>query len=112
MAAIKSRLEASSSSDDDQSSSIAPYTTFDSLTAEDSVEQIRKRNSNIDINGDPAHSRLTVDDIDQKLTRQSMTCYWKCIDITIVVVIVVLVWLMMSLPTVFYIQHTVKVCTS
>ena len=52
MSSIRNQL-AESNTGDDESSSIAPYNTFNSLTAEDSVEQIRKRNS--DFSGDPAH---------------------------------------------------------
>lgn len=109
MEAIRSKLKLeASSSDDEDSCSFAPYTTFNSLTAEDSMEQIRRRT--MDINGDPAQCRCNDhDSVDEQISTKLITkshCY-KFIDIAIVVSIVALVWLVMSLPTVFYIKHVV-----
>ena len=91
--------------DNDVSPSTVSYNNFNSLSAEDSMEQIRKRN--ID-----SHSHST--DSAKPVARVYMSkeyCY-KLTDIVAVVAIIAVLWLIMALPTVFYIRHTVTVDVS
>ena len=100
MTSINTKLEDNMKSDDD-SLSMAPYNNFNSLTAEDSVEQIRKRN--ID-----THSH-TVERV-KPVARGWMSkeyCY-KLIDIVAVVAVIAVLWMIMALPTVVYIYHTIS----
>lgn len=107
MSLIRDQHNMGSKTDDSESSSIAPYNTFNSFTAEDSIEQIKKRNS--DINGDPAFCQRPTE-LEELGTHWMMSKkVWKFIDISIVVVIIALVWVMMSLPTAFYINNIVTV---
>lgn len=109
MASVRARLEEISTDDDDESSSMAPYTTFNSLPTEDSLEQIRRRNA--DINGDPAHYQRTDSGMEEKSAWAKMfnSCCFKSLDITATVVVISLIWMVMALPTVFYILTEVKV---
>ena len=110
MASVRTRLEEVSSTDD-ESSSVVPYNTFNSLPTEDSLEQIRRRNA--DINGDPAaYYQRTDSGVEEKpavWAGMFKTRCFKCIDITATVVIICLIWVVMALPTVFYIRTEVKV---
>ena len=91
----------------DESSSFAPYNTFNSFTAEDSVEQIRKRNS--DFSCDPTHcSSASIEDREIHSWMSKRTWY-KSIEIFTVAVIITLVWIMMAMPTIFYVHHIVTV---
>ena len=103
MASVKSRLEESSTDNEDDSISNAAYSTFNPLATEDSTDLINGRNTYI--NGDPTHT-------DKKREQQvwhgvvkSQCC--KCIDVTVTVVIIVLVWVVMSMPTIFYAKTVV-----
>ena len=100
MASVWTHFE-ESSTDDDGSNSMAAYTTFNSLTAEDSVEQIRRRG--VSINDVPCQSSKV-----EEYTHQGMfkPCCCKCVDISLTVMVIALVWMMMALPTAFY-THTV-----
>ena len=111
MASVRAQLEENSTDDDDDSSSMAAYTTFNSLTAEDSVEQIRRRNIDININGDPAYYQRMGSEMEEQPTCLGMfkSHFYKFVDITATVVVIILVWMIMALPTVFYIHHTVSV---
>ena len=109
MASIRARLE-EVSTDDDESSSMAPYTTFNSLPTEDSLEQIRRRNT--DINGDPAHYQCTDSGVEEKSAWAKMfksRCF-KCLDITATVVVISLIWMVMALPTGLYAFTVLRVC--
>ena len=108
MASVRARLE-EISTDDDESSSMAPYTTFNSLPTEDSLEQIRRRNT--DINGDPPHYQRTDSGVEESSVWAKVfksSCF-KCVDITATVVVISLIWMVMALPTAFYIHTEVKV---
>ena len=105
MSSTRNQLE--SNTDNVESSSIAPYNAFNSLTAEDSVEQIRKRNS--DFSGDPAHCHSANIGDREMYSWMSKTTWYKSIEISIVAVIIALVWTMMAMPTIFYVHHTVTV---
>lgn len=105
MSSIRDQL-AGSNTDDDESSSIAPYNTFNSLTAEDSVEQIRKRNSD---SGDPVHCHSDSIEDRETYSLMSKKTWYKSIEISVLVVVIALVWIMMAMPTVFYVHHTVTV---
>ena len=101
MTSINSKLEDNMKSNDD-SLSMAPYNNFNSLTAEDSMEQIRKKN--IDTHSHTAEYIKPV-------TRGWMSkeyCY-KMIDIIAIVIIIAVLWLIMAIPTVVYAYHTLKV---
>ena len=103
MASVRARLE-EISTDDDESSSMAPYTTFNSLPTEDSLEQIRRRNT--DINGDPPHYQRTDSGVEESSVWAKVfksSCF-KCVDITATVVVISLIWMVMALPTAFYIR--------
>ena len=109
MASVRARLEEVCTDDDDESSSMAPYNTFNSMPTEDSLEQIRRRNT--DINGDPAHYQCTDSGVEEKSAWAKVFkshCF-KCVDITATVVVISLIWMVMALPTVFYIHTEVKV---
>ena len=96
MASIKTRLEDNIKSTDD-SLSIAPYNNFNSLTAEDSMEQIRKRNADSpSCRAESAKPGWTSKE----------HCY-KFTDVIAVMAIIVVLWLIMSLPTILYIRHTI-----
>ena len=102
MTSINTKLEDVNSKSSEDSLSMAPYNNFNSLTAEDSVEQIRKRNTDV-------HSHITVSDSAKPVARGYMSkeyCY-KLIDIVAVVAVIAVLWLIMALPTVVYICHTV-----
>ena len=102
MASVRARLEEVSTDDDDESSSMAPYNTFNSLPTEDSLEQIRRRNT--DINGDPAHYQRTDSGVEEKPAWAKVfksRCF-KCVDITATVMVVSLIWMVMALPTGLY----------
>lgn len=108
MASVRARLE-EISTDDDESSSMAPYTTFNSLPTEDSLEQIRRRNT--DINGDPPHYQRTDSGVEESSVWAKVfksSCF-NCVDITTTVVVISLIWMVMALPTAFYIHTEVKV---
>jgi hypothetical protein len=98
MASINTRVEDNVESTNYDSLSMAPYNNFNSLTAEDSVEQIRRRNT------DTPSCRGDSTSVQQGWT--SKQCY-KFIDIVAVMAIIVVLWLIMSLPTVLYIRHTI-----
>ena len=109
MASVRARLEEISTDDDDESSSLAPYTTFNSLPTEDSLEQIRRRNA--DINGDPAQYQHTDSGVEERPVWDKVLksrCF-KCLDITVTVAVISLIWMVMALPTVFYIRTELKV---
>ena len=103
MSSTRNQLE--SIIDNDESSSIAPYNAFNSLTAEDSVEQIRKRNS--DVSGDSTHCNSANIEDRETYSWMSKTTWYKYIEIFAIAVIIVLLWTMMALPTIFYVHHTV-----
>ena len=84
----------------DDSLSMAPYNNFNSLTAEDSVEQIRKRN--ID-----THSQTTESIKPESRDWMSSEYCYKLIGVVAVVAIIAVLWMIMALPTVFYIHHTI-----
>ena len=112
MASVRTRLEEVSTDDDDESSSMAPYNTFHSMPTEDSLEQLRRRNA--DINGDPAQYQHTDSGVEEKSAWAKVfksRCF-KCVDITATVVVISLIWIVMALPTVFYIHTKVKVKAS
>ena len=96
MASIKTRLKDNIKSTDD-SLSIAPYNNFNSLTAEDSVEQIRKRN---------ADSPSCRAESAKPGSTSKEYCY-KFTDVIAVMATIVVLWLIMSLPTILYIRHTI-----
>ena len=107
MASIRARLEAASrsSSDDDDSTSLAPYTTFNSLQTGDSLEQLRRKTT--DINGDPGYyEQRPNSDVEEKAARldkaKSNCC--KCVDITATVAVILVIWILMAIPTAFYIR--------
>jgi hypothetical protein len=95
MASSSTRVEDNMKSTDD-SLSIAPYNTFNSLTAEDSVEQIRRRKTDT--------PSCRADSVKQGWTSQ--LCY-TFIDVVTVTAVIVMLWLIMSLPTILYIRHTI-----
>ena len=102
MASVRARLEEVSTDDDDESSSIAPYNAFNSMPTEDSLEQLRRRNA--DINGDPAQYQHTDSGVEEKSAWAKVfksRCF-KCVDITATVVVISLIWMVMALPTGFY----------
>ena len=113
MASVRTRLEESSIEDDDDSSSMVAYTTFNSLTAEDSVEQIRRRN--VDINGDPAYYQCTDSEMEDSEQPACLgmfkSCCYKCIDVTVTVVVIILVWMIMAAPTGLYAYTVLNVST-
>ena len=98
MTSINTKLEDTMKSNDD-SLSMAPYNNFNSLTAEDSMEQIRKRNTEIS-----SHTAETTKPVARGWTSKKF-CY-KLIDVVAIVVIIIVLWLIMALPTAFYIHHT------
>ncbi len=95
MASTNTRVEDNMKSTDD-SLSMAPYNNFNSLTAEDSVEQIRRRKTDT--------PSCRADSVKQGWTSQQ--CY-KFIDVVAVMAIIVVLWLILSLPTILYIRHTI-----
>ena len=109
MASVRARLE-EISSDGDGSSSLAAYNTFNSLETEnslgteDSLEQIR-RSRNPNINGDPGHYHHTDSEVEERPAWHGKfkPCCFKCMDITATAVVIFLIWMVMALPTVFYI---------
>lgn len=105
MSSTRNQLE--SNTDNDESSSIGPYNAFNSLTAEDSVEQIRKRNS--DFSGDSAHCNSANIEDHEIHSWMSKTTWYKSIEISTVLVVIALVWIMMAMPTIFYVHHTLTV---
>ena len=112
MASVRARLEAATysiSDDDDDSNSLAPYSAFNSLPTEDSLEQIRRRTT--DINGDPSHYERTNSDVEEKSARLGKLksyCY-KCMDISVTVVVILVIWMVMTLPTAVYVQTKLMV---
>lgn len=106
MASIRAGFEESNIDDDSHSNSKAAYTNFNPLTAGDSVEQKK-----IAIDGDVAHHHPTDGEVKECQVWQgvfeSHCC--KYVDIIATMVIIALVWVMMTLPTVFYIETLV--CT-
>ena len=109
MVSIRARLE-EISTDDDESSSMAPYTTFNSLPTEDSLEQIRRRNA--DINGDPAQYQHVDSGVEERPVWDKMfkSCCFKCLDIAVTVSVITLIWIVMALPTGFYAFTALRVC--
>lgn len=109
MASVRARLE-EVSSDDDDSSSLTAYTTFNSLGTEDSLEQIR-RSKNSDINGDPGYYQRTDSEVEERPAWHGKfkPCCFKCMDITVTVVVIFLIWMVMALPTAFYVYTQLKV---
>ena len=101
MTSINTKLEDNMKSDD-SSLSMAPYNNFNSLTAEDSVEQIRKRNTDTH-----SHTAESVKPIERGWMSKEY-CY-KLIDIVAVMAIIAVLWVVMALPTVFYIHHTITI---
>lgn len=99
MTSINTKLEDNMKSDDD-SLSMAPYNNFNSLTAEDSVEQIRKRNTDTH-----SHTAESVKPVARGWTSKEYCC--KLIDMVSVVAIIAVLWMIMALPTVVYIYHTI-----
>ena len=106
MASIRARLEAAShsSSDDDDSTSLAPYTAFNSLQTVDSLEQLQRKTT--DINGDPGYYEHPSSDVEEKAARlgkaKSHCC--KCVDITATVAVILVIWIMMAIPTASYVR--------
>lgn len=108
MASVRARLEEVSSVDD-ESSSMAPYTTFNSLPTEDSLEQIRRKNT--DINGDATCYQHTENNRKEKPAWAKLfksRCF-KFIDIITTVTVVSFIWIVMALPTGFFIYTDVNV---
>ena len=109
MASIRARLEAASrsSSDDDDSTSLAPYAAFNSMPTEDSLEQLRRRTT--DINGDPGYYERPHSDVEEKAARlgkaKSYCC--TCVDITATTAVILVIWILMAIPTAFYIRTKV-----
>lgn len=108
MASVRARLEEVSS--DDDSSSLAAYTTFNSMGTEDSLEQIRRSKSS-DINGDPGYYQRTDSEVEDRRAWHCKfkPCCFKCMDITATVVVIFLIWMVMALPTAFYVHTQLKV---
>ena len=104
MASVRTRLGDISSSDD-ESSSLAAYTTFNSLGTEDSVEVQIRRSRNPDINGDPGYYQRTDSGVEERPAwcGKLKSCCFKCMDITATVVVILLIWMVMALPTAFYV---------
>ena len=108
MASVEARLE-EISRDDDGSSSLAAYTIFNSLETEnslgteDSLEQIR-RSRIPNKKGDPGHYRHNDSEVEERPAWHGKfkPCCIKCMDITATAVVILLIWMVMALPTVFY----------
>lgn len=111
MASVRARLE-EVSSDNEDSSSLPAYTTFNSLGTEDSLEQIRRSKSS-DINGDPGYYQRTDSEVEERSARHGKfkPCCFKCMDITTTAVVIFLIWMVMALPTAFYVHTQLKVRT-
>ena len=86
-----------SSAISDESSSMAPYNTFNSLAPDDSMEQTRD-----------SKSEITCFPRGTSYPTSTKPCY-KVTDIIITVVIITLVWIIISVPTMLYTHHTVMV---
>ena len=103
MASVRNRLEEVISSGDDDSSSFAAYTTFNSVGSEESNEPNRRTT---DINSGSGYYQRTdseVDDNQACLGKFKSRCC-KCVDITATVTVIFLIWMVMALPLAFYIR--------